>query len=43
MAVVEQAPIETTVQTFALEDANVALDHLRHGQIRGAAVLKIGA
>ncbi len=32
-------PIQTTVQTYSLEQANEALDHLRSGQIRGAAVL----
>ncbi len=31
--------IETQVETFALEDANLALERLRHGQLTGAAVL----
>jgi propanol-preferring alcohol dehydrogenase len=39
MALAEQAPIQTSVETFPLESANTALDRLRHGQIRGAAVL----
>jgi len=39
MALAERTPIETSVQTFALEAANTALDHVRHGQVRGAAVL----
>jgi alcohol dehydrogenase, propanol-preferring len=39
MALAERTPIEMSVQTFPLESANTALDHLRHGQIRGAAVL----
>ena len=39
MALAERAPIETSVQTFPLEAANTALDQLRHGRIRGAAVL----
>ena len=43
MSVAERAPIHTSVQPFALEDANVALERLRHGQIKGAAVLTIGA
>jgi propanol-preferring alcohol dehydrogenase len=43
MAVAEHVPINTSVQVFPLEDANEALDRLRHGQIRGAAVLKIDA
>ena len=33
--------IKTEVQAFPLEEANRALDHLRSGQIQGAAVLKI--
>jgi propanol-preferring alcohol dehydrogenase len=41
MRVAEQAPIKTSVESFALEDANTALDRLRHGQLRGAAVLRI--
>ena len=39
MRVAEQAPIRTSVESFALENANIALDRLRHGQLRGAAVL----
>ena len=39
MALAERTPIETSVQTFPLEAANTALDHVRHGQVRGAAVL----
>jgi alcohol dehydrogenase, propanol-preferring len=31
--------IETSVDTFALAEANRALEHLRRGQVRGAAVL----
>lgn len=34
-----QIPVQTHVHTFALSDANVALDHLRTGQLSGAAVL----
>jgi D-arabinose 1-dehydrogenase-like Zn-dependent alcohol dehydrogenase len=30
------------VTPFALEDANTALERLRHGQIVGAAVLSAG-
>ncbi len=41
MRVAEQAPIHTSVELFALHDANAALDRLRHGQLWGAAVLKI--
>lgn len=34
-----RVPIRTTVETFALESANEALDRLRAGRITGAAVL----
>ena len=34
-------PVKTEVQLFTLEQANEALDRLRKGQIRGAAVLNI--
>jgi propanol-preferring alcohol dehydrogenase len=36
-----QIPIATSVQSFQLEQANAALQALRQGEIRGAAVLKI--
>ena len=38
-AVAQEARIRTTVQRFALEEANAALDRLRRGDIEGAAVL----
>ena len=34
-----QVPVRTHVQTYPLEDANRALEDLRHGRVRGAAVL----
>jgi propanol-preferring alcohol dehydrogenase len=34
-----KVPIRTEVETFPLEDANEALDRLRRGAVRGAAVL----
>jgi alcohol dehydrogenase, propanol-preferring len=34
-----QVPVRTEVETFPLESANEALDRLRGGEIRGAAVL----
>jgi len=34
-----RVPVQTTVQTFPLSEANEALSRLRSGQIRGAAVL----
>jgi propanol-preferring alcohol dehydrogenase len=36
-----QVPVKTEVQTFPLEQANEALNRLRHGQIHGAAVLVV--
>jgi propanol-preferring alcohol dehydrogenase len=39
MQVAAQTPIQTSVEVFALGDANVALDRLRGGGLRGAAVL----
>ena len=35
-------PIRTHTQAFCLEEANVALQRLKAGNIVGAAVLKIG-
>ncbi len=34
-------PVKTVTETFPLEEANVAMDRLRHGQLQGAAVLSI--
>jgi propanol-preferring alcohol dehydrogenase len=36
---IAELPIETHVRTFALSDANVAVDTLREGKVDGAAVL----
>jgi alcohol dehydrogenase, propanol-preferring len=36
-----RVPVETTVQEFALEDAEEALTRLRDGRIEGAAVLRV--
>jgi alcohol dehydrogenase, propanol-preferring len=38
-----RVPVQTHVEPFALADANVALERLRTGAIRGAAVLAVGA
>ncbi len=38
-ALAQKMPVRTTVQTFPLKKANEALDLLRAGRIRGAAVL----
>jgi propanol-preferring alcohol dehydrogenase len=34
-----EVPVRTEVETFPLEEANQALDRLREGEVRGAAVL----
>lgn len=39
LEVAPQVPVHTQIQTFPLEQANAALDHLRRGQVQGAAVL----
>ncbi len=39
MALAARFPIETTIQTFPLTEANEALTSLRTGKLRGAAVL----
>jgi propanol-preferring alcohol dehydrogenase len=35
-------PVETQIQVYPLEDANRALDDIRHGRVEGSAVLEIG-
>jgi alcohol dehydrogenase, propanol-preferring len=39
MALAAKVPIHTTVQPYALANANIALSDLREGRVRGAAVL----
>jgi D-arabinose 1-dehydrogenase-like Zn-dependent alcohol dehydrogenase len=34
--------VETTVESFPLDEANKALDRLRAGKLQGAAVLVVG-
>ena len=41
LALAPQVPVRTEIETFALEDANAALDRLRSGAVRGAAVLRL--
>ncbi|MFZ5897415.1 MAG: zinc-dependent alcohol dehydrogenase family protein [Myxococcota bacterium] len=36
-----RVPVRTEVRSYSLEDANLALDDLRHGRFRGAAVLNV--
>ena len=38
LALAPQVPVRTEVELFALEEANEALERLREGRIRGAAV-----
>jgi propanol-preferring alcohol dehydrogenase len=40
LALAEAAGVRTTVEPFPLADANGALDRLRRGELRGAAVLR---
>jgi len=42
-ALAAKVDLETHVERFELEQANVALERLRNGQLRGAAVLSVGA
>jgi propanol-preferring alcohol dehydrogenase len=41
MALAPEVPIHTEVSVYPLEGANGALDDLREGRLRGAAVLRI--
>ncbi len=41
LALAPTVPVRTEVEVFPLEDANEALDRLRRGELRGAAVLRI--
>jgi propanol-preferring alcohol dehydrogenase len=42
MQLAPQVPVRTQIREFRLEEANEALQHLRAGELHGAAVLKIG-
>jgi propanol-preferring alcohol dehydrogenase len=43
IALAPRIPVRTEVTTYPLERANDALDDLRAGRLRGAAVLRVGA
>ena len=43
MRVAPQVPVRTEVERFPLERAGDALDHLRSGDVRGAAVIEVRA
>jgi alcohol dehydrogenase, propanol-preferring len=42
MQLAPEVPVRTEIREFRLEEANKALQHLRAGELHGAAVLKIG-
>jgi propanol-preferring alcohol dehydrogenase len=42
MALAPRVPVRTEVELYALEDANEALDSIRSGTLKGAAVLTVG-
>jgi len=42
MELAPKVPVRTETREFGLGEANEALQHLRVGELRGAAVLKIG-
>jgi propanol-preferring alcohol dehydrogenase len=42
LALAPQVPVETEIQVYPLAEANSALDDMRHGRVRGTAVLQIG-
>jgi propanol-preferring alcohol dehydrogenase len=42
MELAPKVPVRTQIREFRLEEANEALQHLRAGELRGAAVVKIG-
>ena len=39
LALAPEVPVRTQIETFPLEQANEALERLRQGELRGAAVL----
>jgi len=41
LALAPHVPVRTEIEVFDLEDANIALDRLRRGDMRGAAVLRL--
>jgi alcohol dehydrogenase, propanol-preferring len=41
LALAPRVPVRTEVEAFPLEEANEALDRLRRGEMRGAAVLRV--
>src|SRR5437588_3996621 len=41
LALAPRVPVRTEIETYPLEQANEALDRLRSGRVRGAAVLVV--
>jgi propanol-preferring alcohol dehydrogenase len=41
LALAPQVPVRTQVRSFALEQANEAIEHLRRGEVHGSAVLHL--
>jgi propanol-preferring alcohol dehydrogenase len=41
LALAPQVPVRVQVRSFALEEANEAIDHLRRGEVHGSAVLHL--
>ncbi|MDE3024447.1 MAG: alcohol dehydrogenase, partial [Acidobacteriota bacterium] len=41
LALAPQVPVRAEIEVFPLEDANAALDRMRAGGVRGAAVLRL--
>jgi propanol-preferring alcohol dehydrogenase len=42
IALAPEVPVETEIQVYPLAEANAALDDVRHGRVRGTAVLSVG-
>jgi alcohol dehydrogenase, propanol-preferring len=43
LSLAPRVPVRTQVRSFALEEANEAIDHLRRGEVHGSAVLHLSA
>jgi alcohol dehydrogenase, propanol-preferring len=42
IALAPEVPVETEIEVYPLAEANSALDDIRHGRVRGTAVLSVG-
>jgi propanol-preferring alcohol dehydrogenase len=43
LSLAPRVPVRTQIRSFALEEANEAIDHLRRGEVHGSAVLHLSA